>query len=287
VLVNDGSRDASWAVIGLLADEDSRIVAVNLSRNYGHQLALSAGLATCRGNRVLILDADLQDQPELLGQMMALMDDGADIVYGQRIRRNGESWFKRATSAAFYRLLSKLADVDIPMDTGDFRLMSRRAVDILNKMPERNRFLRGMASWIGLKQVPLLYERAPRFAGSSHYPFGKMLRFAMDAITSFSVTPMRIASYTGVTLGLASIAALIYVLHSWITGQTVQGWTSLMVIVLVIGSVQLISLGLFGEYLGRLYMESKQRPLYVVDEVRGAKFKDFACDGLVNGMKVK
>lgn len=268
ILINDGSRDSSWSVMGMLADEDRHVVSVNLSRNYGHQIALSAGLEISRGDRVLILDADLQDPPELLGQMMALMDQGNDIVYGLRTARHGESWFKRIAAALFYRCLRRLVDIEIPLDAGDFRLMSRRAVDIINKMPERNRFLRGMASWIGLKQAPLPYERATRFAGTTSYPLSKMLRLAVDAVTSFSIVPMRMASYVGVTLGIAGIVMLIYVLGAWFSGQTVQGWTSLMVIVLVIGSAQLVSLGVFGEYLGRLYMEAKQRPLYVVDEVR-------------------
>ena len=270
VFVNDGSKDATWAVMNALAEQDPHIVAVNLSRNHGHQLALSAGLSFCSGKRVFILDGDLQDPPELLDDMMALMDRGADVVYGQRKTRQGEGWFKRATASAFYRLLSRMTDISIPRDTGDFRLLSRRAAGILNRMPERSRFIRGMVSWIGLKQVPIVYERQPRFAGQTKYPLRKMLRFAMDAVTSFSIVPMRVASYVGASAGIAALAMLIYVFHSWITGQTVQGWTSLMVIVLVIGSVQLLSLGVFGEYLGRLYMEAKQRPLFIVDEVVGS-----------------
>ena len=271
VLVNDGSKDATWAKMNLLADLDRHVVAVNLSRNHGHQLALSAGLALCSGARVFILDADLQDPPELLGAMMAAMDQGADIVYGQRTARHGEGWFKRASASLFYRLAGRLMDVEIPRDTGDFRLMSRRALDILNRMPERSRYIRGMVGWIGLKQVPLPYERQPRFAGTSKYPLHKMIRFAVDAVTSFSIVPMRIASYVGALVALGAVGELIHALSVWLSGETVPGWTSLMVVVLVIGSVQLISLGVFGEYLGRLYMESKQRPLFVVDEIVGGK----------------
>ena len=266
VLVNDGSRDATWDIMNLLAGEDAHIVAVNLSRNYGHQIALSAGLSTATGNRVFILDADLQDPPELLRDMMVLMDKGADVVYGKRVARDGETWFKRTTSRLFYRLLGALIEVGIPVDTGDFRLMSRRAVDLINKMPERSRYIRGMVSWIGLTQVALPFHREPRYAGKTNYPLHKMLRLAIDAITSFSTTPLHIASYVGALLGIAGIAMIFYTLGIWITGRTVQGWTSLMIIVLVIGSAQLLTLGIFGEYLGRMYMEAKQRPLFIVEK---------------------
>ena len=271
VLVNDGSKDLTWAKMSMMATIDSHIVAVNLSRNHGHQLALSAGLTICRGDRILVIDADLQDPPELLPKMMALMDQGADIVYGQRTQRNGETVFKRTSAALFYRMLNRLVEIDIPCDTGDFRLMSRRALDILNKMPERSRFIRGMVSWIGLKQVPLLYERDARFAGETKYPLRKMIRFALDAVTSFSTTPLRIASYVGLAAGCMGFLMLLYIFVTWLQGHNVQGWTSIMVVVLVIGSAQLLCLGVFGEYLGRLYMESKHRPLFIIDEVVGGK----------------
>ncbi len=267
ILVNDGSKDNTWTQMCLLTEQDKHVIAVNLSRNHGHQLALSAGLILSSGARVLIMDADLQDPPELLSKMMQLMERGADVVYGQRQGRQGETWFKLATASLFYRLLGALIDINIPPDTGDFRLMSRRAVDILNKMPERNRFIRGMVSWIGLKQVPITYERQARFSGSTKYPFRKMFRFAMDAVTGFSIVPMRIASYVGAAVGVVGLVMLFYALNSWLSGEVVQGWTSLMVVVLVIGSVQLISLGVFGEYLGRLYMETKQRPLFIIDSI--------------------
>ena len=263
VLVNDGSTDGTWAVIRELAEGDPNVVGVSLSRNHGHQLALTSGLSLCRGERVLILDADLQDPPELLGQMMDLMDKGADIVYGKRIRREEETWFKKLTAAAFYRAL----DRPIPVDTGDFRLMSRRAVDVLNAMPEQHRFIRGMVSWIGLTQVPLHYLRQGRYAGSTKYPLAKMVRFAVDAISSFSIMPLRLASYLGVLFGVGGLLTLAYVLYSWLTHQTVQGWTSVITIVLILGSAQLLLLGVFGEYLGRLYLESKRRPLFVIDQI--------------------
>ncbi len=267
IFVNDGSRDRTREVMETLVASDPHVVAINLSRNFGHQLALTAGLQACSGARILIIDADLQDPPELLGAMMRKIDEGADVVYGRRSTREGETRFKVLSAKLFYRLLRTMIDVDIPADTGDFRLITRRVLDRLNSMPEHHRFIRGMVSWIGLKQVPLDYERDPRFAGTTEYPLLKMLRFAVDAVTGFSVTPLRTASFLGVALGLGSLMMVIYTLGSWLTGSTVDGWTSLTTIVLIIGSAQLVTLGVIGEYLGRLYMESKQRPLFIVDNV--------------------
>jgi dolichol-phosphate mannosyltransferase len=267
VLVNDGSSDATWTVMRELSEGDKHIVAVNLSRNHGHQLALSAGLQMCRGERIFILDADLQDPPELLPKMMERMDDGCDVVFGQRIKRDGETVFKKATAFAFYRLLNRMVDIDIPRDTGDFRLMSRRAVDILNSMPEHHRFIRGLVSWIGMRQEALPYNRAARFAGETKYPLSKMIRFAIDAITGFSVRPLRMASDLGICFGIGTLLLLAYVLVSYFLGKTVEGWTSLAVVILALGSAQLFVLGVMGEYLGRLYMESKGRPLFIIQEV--------------------
>ena len=267
VLINDGSTDKSWKIMCDLSEIDMHIVAINLSRNHGHQLALSAGLQMCRGERIFILDADLQDPPELLPKMMERMDDGCDVVFGQRIKREGETVFKKATAFAFYRLLNRMVDIDIPRDTGDFRLMSRRAVEILNSMPEHHRFIRGMVSWIGMRQEALPYERAARFAGETKYPLSKMIRFAIDAITGFSVRPLRMASDLGVCFGIATLLLIGYVLVYYFLGKTVEGWTSLAVIMLALGSAQLFVLGVMGEYLGRLYMESKGRPLFIIQEV--------------------
>jgi glycosyltransferase involved in cell wall biosynthesis len=267
VLVNDGSSDATWKIMCELSELDKNVVAVNLSRNHGHQLALSAGLQMCRGARIFIIDADLQDPPELLPKMMERMDDGCDVVFGQRIKREGETAFKKASAFAFYRLLNRMVDIDIPRDTGDFRLMSRRAVDILNSMPEHHRFIRGMVSWIGMRQEAIPYERAARFAGETKYPLSKMIRFAIDAITGFSVRPLRMASYLGFCFGIATLLLLAYVLMAYLLGYTVEGWTSLAVIILALGSVQLFVVGVMGEYLGRLYIESKRRPLFVIQEV--------------------
>jgi dolichol-phosphate mannosyltransferase len=267
ILVNDGSRDGTWNVMLELANMDPRLTLINLSRNHGHQLALTAGLRFARGKRILIIDADLQDPPELLPDMMKLMDNGADVVFGQRRRREGESSFKKLTAKLFYRLLRRMTDVDIPADTGDFRLMSRRSLDVLNSMPEQSRFIRGMVSWIGLKQVPLLYDREPRFAGQTKYPLLKMVRFAIDAISGFSIAPLRIASVVGAIMAGISLLLLSYTIGAWLLGQTVVGWTSLSTIVLSVSSVQLLVLGVIGEYLGRLYMQSKDRPLFIIDTV--------------------
>jgi len=269
VLIDDGSQDRTWSLIEAAAAMSDDVVGVALTRNHGHQLALSAGLAVAKGNRVLALDADLQDPPELLPGMMALMDRGADVVYGLRVARQGESAFKRLTSRWFYRILNQLTDVSIPIDAGDFRLMNRRVVDILNAMPESQRFVRGLVSWIGLKQVPFPYERDERFAGETKYPFTAMLRLAIDALTGFSIQPLRVASFFGLAFGMLGVVCMIYVLFSWLNGNSIRGWTSLISIVLIIGSAQLIVLGTIGEYVGRLYIESKRRPLYLIRDIVG------------------
>ncbi len=267
VLVDDGSSDRTWPLISSLSASDPHVAGVNLSRNFGHQLALTAGLSVCNGGRILVLDADLQDPPELLPQMMRMMDEGADVVYGQRAARLGETRFKRWSAAAFYRILNGLVDIRIPTDTGDFRLMSRRVLDRLNDMPEQYRFVRGMVSWLGFRQVPIVYERQERYAGTTKYPLRKMLRFAVDAITSFSVRPLRIASALGFVFGILGLLGLFYALGSWLTGNAIQGWASVIVAVLILSSAQLIVLGIFGEYLGRLYIESKHRPNFVIREI--------------------
>lgn len=270
VLVNDGSSDGTLEAMHRLADADPHVVVIDLARNFGHQIALSAGLELCVGDRILILDADLQDPPELLPAMQARMDSGFDVVRGQRNKRDGESWFKLASSKLFYRLLRPLLDVDVALDTGDFRLISRKALDHLNAMPERFRFVRGMTSWIGFRQTAVVYDRDARFAGETHYPLRKMVALAIDAITSFSVVPLRLASLMGFVMGLIGLLMLGYTLWSWASGHAVEGWTSLASLILIIGSGQFLVLGIFGEYLGRMYLEAKRRPLYVVNEVRRA-----------------
>ena len=270
VLVNDGSKDRTWPMMRELAAKDRHVVAVNLSRNHGHQLALTAGLDLCRGDHVLIIDADLQDPPELLGDMMATMRrEEADVVYGLRTARAGETRFKRATAAAFYRMLANATDVDIPVDAGDFRLISRRALDALLAMPEQARFIRGMVAWIGFRQVPFSYKRDERFAGTTKYPLRKMVRFALDALTGFSSAPLKLASHAGLWLSVGSALLVLYILAGWLSGRAIPGWTSLMLVVVVLGAIQMFVLGLMGEYIGRLYSQAKQRPLYIVQEIAG------------------
>ena len=272
ILVNDGSRDGSWRIMTALAADDPRLTAIDLSRNHGHQLAVTAGLDLCRGSVVLVVDADLQDPPELLGPMLETMrTEAADVVYGVRRSRHGETRFKRATAAAFYRLLARATDTDIPLDAGDFRLMSRRALEVFRAMPEQARFVRGMVAWAGFRQVPFFYERAERFAGNTKYPLGKMIRFAFDALTGFSSAPLKLASQAGLLLSLGALALIVYIFVGWFSGETVQGWTSLMLVVVVLGAVQMFVLGMIGEYLGRLYHQAKNRPLYIVQEVAGGK----------------
>ncbi|MEM7068987.1 MAG: glycosyltransferase family 2 protein [Pseudomonadota bacterium] len=271
IFVDDGSSDKTRSIITELADTDQHIVGVFLARNYGHQTALTAGLQYALGDRVLVIDADLQDPPELLPKMMQLMDQGADVVYGQRLSRNGETFFKKASASLFYRVLDKMLDTTIPRDVGDFRLLNRRSLDAFLKMPEHHRFVRGMVSWLGLRQVPINYHREERTAGQTKYPFRKMMQFAVDAITSFSIVPLRVASYLGIISSIVSIALLFYALSSWITGNTVPGWTSVIVVVLMLGGVQMLMIGIMGEYIGRTYLEVKRRPLYVVDEIVSRK----------------
>jgi len=270
VLINDGSGDKTWGIMQQIAASDPKLVAVNLSRNHGHQLALTAGLDLCRGDVIMVIDADLQDPPELLGQMLETMRrENADVVYGVRRSRAGETAFKRATAHGFYRLLSRATEVEIPVDTGDFRLISRRALEAFLAMPEQARFIRGMVAWIGFRQVPLPYHRDERFAGVTKYPLKKMIRFAFDALTGFSSAPLKLASHAGLILSLGSVVIVLYILAGWLSGRSVPGWTSLMLVVVVLGAIQMFVLALMGEYLGRLYNQSKNRPLYIVQEIAG------------------
>ena len=271
VLVDDGSKDSTWTMIAALAEMDPHVVGVQLLRNHGHQLAATAGLHIANGERVMLIDADLQDPPELLGAMMKAMDEGADVVYGQRATREGETWFKLATAAAFYRLLGRMTDVNIPRDTGDFRLMSRRVVDLFLLMPERQRFIRGMVSWIGGNQVALPYERHARFAGTSKYPLSKMIRFATDAITSFSIVPLRVAVWVGLAAATLSMPLLLYALYQWSQDVVVAGWASIICAIAFFGGIQMLVLGVFGEYLGRLVQETKGRPLFMIKAIHAGK----------------
>src|SRR4051812_37833211 len=269
VLVDDGSRDGTWKVMTEAAARDPRIVAVRLMRNHGHQLALTAGLTVCRGERILIIDADLQDPPELLPEMIQLMDQGADVVYGQRRTREGESLFKRATAAAFYRLIGRMTDVEIPLDAGDFRLVTRRVIEVLLAMPERHRFIRGMVAWIGGRQVAIPYDRKPRAAGESKYPLGTMIRFAADAITAFSVVPLMASMTIGWIMAAVGFGFVVYSVVGWLLGVNLPGWTSLMAALGLLGGMQFLMLGIIGAYLGRLYDQSKGRPLFMIRDIVG------------------
>jgi len=264
VLVDDGSRDGSWEKMRQLAAQDARVTLVRLSRNFGHQIAVTAGIDAALGEAVVLMDADLQDPPEVLLEMIARWREGYDVVYGRRTCRRGETWFKRATAAAFYRMLRRLTSIDIPADSGDFRLMSRRVVEALKQLRERNRFVRGLVAWVGYRQIAVEYERAPRLAGETKYPLRKMVRFAGDAIVSFSFAPLRAATALGLLVSAASFSYAVYaVLARIFDWNVVQGWASLMVAILFLGGVQLVCLGVIGEYVGRVYDEVKGRPLYL------------------------
>jgi dolichol-phosphate mannosyltransferase len=249
---------------------DSRVRVVSLSRNFGHQIAVTAGLEHASCDAVVIIDADLQDPPEVIPEMIERWRDGYQVVYGLRARRTGETTFKLWTAKLFYRLINKLSEIEIPLDVGDFRLLDRKVVNALLAMPERDRFLRGMVSWIGFKQVAVIYDRAPRRAGQSKYPLMKMLRFAVDSVISFSFVPLRLAIWVGIGAIAASFAGIVYALVIRLyTTEWVRGWASIFTAVLFLGGVQLITLGIVGEYVGRIYGEVKLRPLYVVRERLG------------------
>lgn len=270
ILVNDGSSDGSTEGLDALCARDKRFKALHLSRNFGHQVAITAGLEWARGGTVTVMDADLQDPPEVILEFIDKWKQGFEVVYAVRRSREGETPFKLFTAKLFYRIIHRLTNVSIPLDTGDFRLMDRKAVDAFLKMPERHRFVRGMISWVGFKQTGVLYDRASRVHGQTHYPFRKMFKFALDGITSFSVFPLQIASYVGMAAAGGSFLSILYILYLKLcTDRTVQGWTSLMVVVLFLGGVQLLALGIIGEYLGRTYDESRRRPLYFVGRATG------------------
>lgn len=270
VYTDDGSHDQTPDVLRQLQASDSRVRVVSLSRNFGHQIAVTAGLEHAGGDAVVIIDADLQDPPEVVPEMIERWRDGYQVVYGLRAKRAGETTFKRWTAKVFYRLINRLSEIEIPLDVGDFRLLDRKVVDALLAMPERDRFLRGMVSWIGFKQVAVIYDRAARSAGQSKYPLMKMLRFAVDSVISFSFVPLRLAIWVGFGAIAASFAGIVYALVIRLyTTDWVRGWTSIFTAVLFLGGVQLITLGIVGEYVGRIYAEVKLRPLYVVRERLG------------------
>jgi glycosyltransferase involved in cell wall biosynthesis len=264
--VDDGSHDGTWAVLQALVAADPRVSALRLSRNFGKEAALTAGLDRVQAGAALILDADGQDPPELIGEFVRQWQAGYDNVHGTRIERDGESWIKRGTAHAFYRVIGRLSKTPIPADTGDFRLLSPRALAALRELRERHRFMKGLFGWVGFNQIAVPYHREARMAGRSSFGFWKLWNFALEGITSFSTAPLRVATYVGVmTAVLAFVFAIWVVLKALLWGDPVAGWPTMMAVILFLGGMQLVALGLIGEYLGRLYEESKQRPLYLVD----------------------
>ncbi len=264
--VDDGSSDDTWQVLQRLAREDASVSLLRLSRNFGKELALTAGLDQVDEGAVLILDADGQDPPELIPQFVAKWREGYDDVHGTRIQRQGESWLKRATAAAFYRVIGRLSKTPIPADTGDFRLLSPRAVAALRQLRERHRFMKGLFGWVGFNQVAISYRRDARVMGKSNFGLWKLWNFALEGITSFSTTPLRVATYVGLMSAVVAFVFAVWIIgKAALYGDRVAGWPSMMVVILLLGGMQLMALGLIGEYLGRLYEESKQRPLYLVD----------------------
>ena len=267
ILVDDGSTDGSTEMICQLSARDERVRKVIFARNFGHQIAVTAGLDYSRGDAVIIIDADLQDPPELILQMIEKWREGYQVVYAQRSEREGETWFKRVTASLFYRTIYRITDVNIPLDTGDFRLLDRKVVDVMNSMRERHRFLRGMSAWVGFKSIGVPYKRAARYAGSTKYPFKKMLKLALTAVTSFSYVPLQIAMWLGfISAGISIIAIPVVIVLRLIGSQFFYGQATTLIAVLFLGGVQLVSLGILGEYVGRIYDEVKGRPLYIVSE---------------------
>jgi polyisoprenyl-phosphate glycosyltransferase len=266
VFVDDGSQDGSFAKLASFAQRDSAIRVLKLSRNFGHQIAISAGIDHARGDCVVILDADLQDPPEVVAEMVAKWRDGFDVVYGVRSDRAGETPIKLATATMFYRLLGRVTNIHIPANVGDFRLISRRVVDHLKQLREKDRFVRGLVSWVGFPQTGIVYKRDARHAGETKYPFRKMLSFAFDGITSFSTLPLKIATWTGYAAAILAVLYLLSVFVQKMLGYTVDGWATIMVAMLFMGAVQLICLGILGEYLGRVFNEVKPRPMYIIEK---------------------
>jgi dolichol-phosphate mannosyltransferase len=271
ILVNDGSRDRSLAFLRDLHEKDPRVCYLSFARNFGHQIAVTAGLNFVRGDAIVILDADLQDPPELIPALVEQWKQGYQVVYAQRTQRHKESWIKRLPAYIFYRLMRRLADVDIPLDAGDFCLMDRRVVDVLNSMPERNRYIRGLRSWVGLQQTSIHFERDPRFAGEVKYTFRKSLSLAANGLVTFSRVPLRLSTYVGLLAAVVAVVMAILVLYwrLFVPNSPLTGFATIMIAVFFLGAVQLVSIGILGEYVGRIYEEVKGRPLYVLSEVAG------------------
>lgn len=277
IYVNDGSSDNSFSVLQDLQKQDASIGILDLSRNFGKEIALSAGLDFAKGDAVIVIDADLQDPPELIPVLISRWKEGFDIVYAKRHARKGESWFKKTTAYLFYRLINKISTVQIPKDTGDFRLLSRRTVEALKRMPERRRFMKGLFAWIGYPQIAVMYERDPRIGGETKWNYWKLWNFAIEGITSFTIAPLKLATYIGFTTALVAFFYGMMIIYKTLCfGESVQGYPSLMVVILFLGGVQLITLGIIGEYLGRTFDEVKQRPLYLLNDYSPARFDSLA-----------
>jgi dolichol-phosphate mannosyltransferase len=267
IYVNDGSNDNSFLELLKLSDEDERVKYINFSRNFGHQIAVTAGLDYSKGAAVVIIDGDLQDPPEVIPEMYALYKEGFEVVYGQRLIRKGESFLKKITAKYFYRILKKITNINIPVDTGDFRLIDRKIVNDLKNMPEQNKFLRGQIAWLGYRQTSIFFERDERKFGETGYPFSKMLKFALDGITGFSDVPLQFVTKTGIFISFISFLVILYAIFShFILERTITGWTSLIISSMFIGGVQLISVGIIGEYISRINKNVQNRPLYIVSE---------------------
>uniref|UniRef100_UPI0037042C9A glycosyltransferase family 2 protein n=1 Tax=Cohnella sp. TaxID=1883426 RepID=UPI0037042C9A len=272
VFVNDGSRDLTAEIASGLCQRDGCVKFIQFSRNFGHQIAISAGMDYAAGQAIIVIDADLQDPPEVILEMIQEWKNGYDVVYGKRLVRKGETFFKRATASMFYRLLRKMTSVEIPVDTGDFRLIDRKVCDVLKGLTEKNRFVRGLVSWAGFRQKSVEYVREERWAGETKYPLRKMIRFALDGITSFSHKPLKVASYLGLSLSFFSFIYLLIVLYQKVfTSTTITGWSSILAVNLFFNGIILVILGVMGEYIGRVYDEAKGRPLYIVSETIGIK----------------
>lgn len=282
IFVNDGSRDNTLEIMRHLKQEDPHVGYVNLSRNFGKEIAMTAGLDVARGDAIVVIDADLQDPPELIPQLVQGWMEGFDVVYARRVSRAGETWLKKATARAFYRVIQRIGPVSIPEDVGDFRLLSRRAVDALKQIRERHRFMKGLFAWIGFSQKAIDYQRDARFAGVTKWNYWKLWNFAIEGITSFSIAPLKVSTYIGLSVAaMAFLYAVFVVYKTLVYGDPVQGYPSLMVVVLFLGGVQLVGIGLLGEYLGRMFVETKYRPLYLLDEVNPALANGFENNGVV------